>query len=509
MVNMTSPSDTINDKATTIGPPMPNMEVKIVDPDTGETLPIGAVGELCSRGYHLMHGYYKMPEQTAETIDADGWLHSGDLASMDDRGYTVIEGRLKDMIIRGGENIYPKELEELLFAHESVAEVAVVGLPDDRWGETVGAFIRPAEGHSVDKQELFTYLRGLAAPHKTPKQWFSVSEFPLTGSGKIQKFKIREMWLNGECARAVGGSERKGDRRRLSGVVGLGRMAQVGGRPECTIAACPDAPQLRRRARKTLGSPTNLSPNRCGVSWPLGPETMLSGPGMALAAALAPKGVARPVMVLPGFTTGDVSTLPLRGFLRALGHRPSGWGLGINVGVADHIAVGIDRLLQEMAQRYGTTIDIVGWSAGGLLGRLLAQNRREMVGQVISLGSPIRLRSNGPQPRPADHHRRQVVRANRPPHRRRFCPGALHHDLDRGRWCRPWGALQADGAHQRRSDRGQGHPQRPRHQRRRALRHRRPPRPARSVASIRPAAQDSLVVRRNRQPRWREPPSRR
>ncbi|NNC81125.1 MAG: AMP-binding protein, partial [Acidimicrobiales bacterium] len=198
VVNMTSPDDTIIDKATTIGPPMPNMEVKIVDPETGETLPIGGVGELCSRGYHLMHGYYNMPEQTAETIDEEGWLHSGDLASMDDRGYTVIEGRLKDMIIRGGENVYPKELEELLFAHDSVAEAAVVGLPDDRWGETVGSFIRPADGRRINKDELFAYMREHLAPHKTPTQWFEVKEFPLTGSGKIQKFKIRDMWVNGE-----------------------------------------------------------------------------------------------------------------------------------------------------------------------------------------------------------------------------------------------------------------------------------------------------------------------
>lgn len=198
VVNMTSPGDTLVDKATTIGPPMPHIEVKIVDPETGETLPLGSVGELCSRGYHLMHGYYNMPEQTAETIDADGWLHSGDLASMNDRGYTVIEGRLKDMIIRGGENIYPKELEELLFAHDAVAEVAVVGLPDDKWGETVGAFVRPADGYDVHKDELFAYLREHAAPHKTPKQWFTVKDFPLTGSGKIQKFKIRDMWVNGE-----------------------------------------------------------------------------------------------------------------------------------------------------------------------------------------------------------------------------------------------------------------------------------------------------------------------
>jgi len=161
---------------------------------------LGQIGEYCTRGYHVMHGYYRMPEQTAETIDADGWLHSGDLASMNDRGYCTIEGRLKDMIIRGGENIYPKELEEILFAHDSVSEVAVVGLPDDKWGETVAAFVCPAPGHEVDKQVLFDLLRTNLAPHKTPRQWFAIDEFPRTGSGKIQKFVLREQWIKGDHA---------------------------------------------------------------------------------------------------------------------------------------------------------------------------------------------------------------------------------------------------------------------------------------------------------------------
>jgi fatty-acyl-CoA synthase len=171
--------------------------IKIIDPATGDTVPIGEVGEYCTKGYHVMTEYFEMPEQTAETIDEDGWLHTGDLCAMDERGYCTVEGRLKDMIIRGGENIYPREIEELLFAHEDVGDVAVVGLPDDKWGETVGAFIRPAPGHEVDKRVLFDYLREHLAPHKTPRQWFDVEEFPLTGSGKIQKFKLREQWSAG------------------------------------------------------------------------------------------------------------------------------------------------------------------------------------------------------------------------------------------------------------------------------------------------------------------------
>jgi len=119
VATMTRPDDTMEDKSSTIGAPMPHVEVKIVDTETGATVPIGVVGELCTRGYHVMHNYFEMPEQTAEALDADGWLHTGDLAAMNDRGYCSIEGRLKDMIIRGGENIYPRELEELLFAHPS------------------------------------------------------------------------------------------------------------------------------------------------------------------------------------------------------------------------------------------------------------------------------------------------------------------------------------------------------------------------------------------------------
>ncbi len=196
--SMTHVTDTIADKASTIGNAMPHVEVKIIDTEIGETVPPGTVGEYCARGYLVMHGYYEMPDATTETIDADGWLHTGDLAAMDERGYLTIEGRLKDMIIRGGENIYPKELEELLFAHPTVAEVAVVGLPDDKWGEVVSAFVRPTPGATIDKGELFAYLREHLAPHKTPKHWFEVEEYPLTGSGKIQKFVLRDQWVDGQ-----------------------------------------------------------------------------------------------------------------------------------------------------------------------------------------------------------------------------------------------------------------------------------------------------------------------
>ncbi len=172
--------------------------MKVIDPDTGATVPLGVSGELCARGYLVMLGYFDMPDKTAETIDSEGWLHTGDLVSMDSRGYTTITGRLKDMIIRGAENIYPRELEELLFAHPKVADVAVCGLPDERWGEVVGAFIRDADPASpASDVELHDYMRENLAPHKTPKAWFHVEEFPLTPSGKVQKFAIVENWEKG------------------------------------------------------------------------------------------------------------------------------------------------------------------------------------------------------------------------------------------------------------------------------------------------------------------------
>ena len=184
--------DDFVDKTETLGRPAPQTEVKIADPVTGAVVPCGAVGELCVRGYCVMTGYYEMPERTAEAIDADGWYHTGDLASMDDRGYLRIEGRLKDMIIRGGENIYPREVEDLLFEHPAVAEVAVVGVPDARWGEAVAAFVRPAAGAVVTQEELFAYCREHLSPQKTPCHWRFVDAFPMTGSGKVQKFVLRD-----------------------------------------------------------------------------------------------------------------------------------------------------------------------------------------------------------------------------------------------------------------------------------------------------------------------------
>ncbi len=161
-------SDGAEERYGTVGRPLPQTEVKIVDPLDGSTVPCGEVGELCTRGYHVMLGYYEMPEASAEAIDPDGWLHTGDLASMDSRGYCRIEGRLKDMIIRGGENIFPREIEQRLFTHEAVGDAAVVGIPDERWGEQVCAFVRAAPGATLNRAELDAHVRAELAPYKAP-----------------------------------------------------------------------------------------------------------------------------------------------------------------------------------------------------------------------------------------------------------------------------------------------------------------------------------------------------
>ena len=189
--------DSPADRAETLGRAHPQVEVAIADPATGERLPAGAVGEIITRGYHVMKGYFDDPAATREAIDADGWLHTGDLGSADERGYYRIEGRLKEMIIRGGENIYPREIEHVLYAHPGVADVAVVGVPDDHWGEQVAAFIRPVPGQDVTPDELTAYCRVRLAAHKTPRHWVFTDAFPLTASGKVQKFVLREQFVSG------------------------------------------------------------------------------------------------------------------------------------------------------------------------------------------------------------------------------------------------------------------------------------------------------------------------
>jgi acyl-CoA synthetase (AMP-forming)/AMP-acid ligase II len=205
-VSLVLPGDDPNDRYHTVGRPVAQTDMKVVDPATGETVASDVDGELCTRGYFVMNGYFDNPDATAATIDADGWLHTGDLAAMDSRGYCRITGRLKDMIIRGGENIYPKEIEQVLFEHEDVADAAVIGVPDPTWGEQVVAFIRPADRHAPDADRLRSYCLDRLAPNKVPLYWLFVDEFPTTPSGKVQKFLLRERFAAGAPA-PTGGAE--------------------------------------------------------------------------------------------------------------------------------------------------------------------------------------------------------------------------------------------------------------------------------------------------------------
>lgn len=179
-------------RVTTVGRAMPGIEVMIADPETGEEMPRGQVGEVRCRGYNVMKGYYNMPEETAKAITKAGWLCSGDLGTMDDEGYVVITGRSKDMIIRGGENIYPREIEEFVSKMEGVMDVQVIAVPSRKYGEEVGAFIIPKKGVEIMPDDVRHFCRGKIAWHKIPKYVAIVDSFPLTGSGKIQKFKMRE-----------------------------------------------------------------------------------------------------------------------------------------------------------------------------------------------------------------------------------------------------------------------------------------------------------------------------
>jgi fatty-acyl-CoA synthase len=193
VISQTQLDDSPEDQSETIGRPLPQVEVKITDPVTGEVMPVGQVGEICARGYQTMLGYFGMPQETAAALDGDGWLRTGDLAAMDGRGYLTITGRLKDMIIRGGENIYPREIEDVLFAHPDVSQAAVVGVADEKWGERVVAVIMPSDPANPPlPAALRDYCRDHLAGFKAPAEWFFVAEYPLTASGKVQKFRLQE-----------------------------------------------------------------------------------------------------------------------------------------------------------------------------------------------------------------------------------------------------------------------------------------------------------------------------
>lgn len=188
--------DSIEKRVTTVGKALPFIECKVVNPETNEEAPYGVPGEFVARGYNVMKGYYKMPEATSQAIDSEGWLHTGDLATMDEEGYFKITGRIKDMIIRGGENIYPKEIEEFLYTHPSIKDVQVIGVPSKDYGEEVMACIILKEGDSLTEDEVKNFVKSHMARHKTPRYVKFLDAFPMTASGKIQKYKLREMAVN-------------------------------------------------------------------------------------------------------------------------------------------------------------------------------------------------------------------------------------------------------------------------------------------------------------------------
>lgn len=194
------PDDSAEDKALTIGSPLPHREVRIADPVTGDTLGLGQVGELQIRSPLSMIGFWRDPTATAAAIDRDGWLHSGDLCSLDERGMLRIHGRHRDLIIRGGENIFPADVEEVLLRHPGVGDVAVVGAPSERWGEEPVAFVRPKAGTTVDAEELDTWVRDRLAGYCRPRRWYFVADLPLTASGKVQKYVLREALMQGDDA---------------------------------------------------------------------------------------------------------------------------------------------------------------------------------------------------------------------------------------------------------------------------------------------------------------------
>jgi len=193
VMSQTKVGDTLAHMTETVGQAMPEIEIKIVSPETGEECPPDVQGEICVRGYNIMKGYYNNPKATKEAIDPGGWLHSGDLGVLDSDGYLSITGRLKDMIIRGGENIYPREIEEFLYSMDGILDVQVAGVPSQKFGEQVGAFIILKDGATMAPEDVIDYCRGKIARYKTPRYVTFLTEYPMTASGKIQKYKLRDL----------------------------------------------------------------------------------------------------------------------------------------------------------------------------------------------------------------------------------------------------------------------------------------------------------------------------
>jgi len=193
---MTAHDDPLDKRVGSVGRVGPHLEVKVIDPGGGDLVARGQSGELCTRGYSVMTGYWEDAERTAEAIDGEGWMHTGDLATMDDEGYISIVGRSKDMVIRGGENLYPREIEEFLYAHPDIADVQVVGVPDARYGEELVAFVIPRGGATVEREHVEGFCRGRIAHQKIPRYVRTVDAFPMTVTGKVQKYKLRELAID-------------------------------------------------------------------------------------------------------------------------------------------------------------------------------------------------------------------------------------------------------------------------------------------------------------------------
>ncbi len=203
----TEATDTLDRRVSTVGRVHPHVEVKVVDAESGDTLLCGEPGELCTRGYSVMNGYWADPARTAEAIDPDGWMHTGDLATMDAEGFINIVGRSKDMIIRGGENVYPREIEEYLYSHPAVADVQVVGVPDERYGEEILAWVKPRDGANANAEDIREFCRGRIAHFKVPRYVLFIDDFPMTVTGKIQKYRLRELGVEQLALHAAAGVE--------------------------------------------------------------------------------------------------------------------------------------------------------------------------------------------------------------------------------------------------------------------------------------------------------------
>jgi fatty-acyl-CoA synthase len=195
MICQSGRPDTIEHTTETVGTPLGPVEVRITDPATGAILPVNTVGEICLRGFGVLLDYYGNHDATAASIERDGWFHTGDLGTVRPDGYLTITGRLKDMLIRGGENIYPREIEDALLGHPDVSDVAVFGVPDPRWGEQIAAAVRPMPGITITEEDLYGFLESRIAKYKIPRYWWLLDTFPTTLSGKIQKFALREQYL--------------------------------------------------------------------------------------------------------------------------------------------------------------------------------------------------------------------------------------------------------------------------------------------------------------------------